>query len=219
MHGVPADSLGTSGASDADSLAVVAAQVPASGPHLRAALEAANRAADLISDRERKFEGEVSANCRLFQELLRQSAPSPEEDAVPMLTRADLCVALDINLSGRRWDSFLRWFNKDAHERLLSVSEGLGAKVLYPARASDRCGGYSRYCQAKYFLTFSSPNSFALEDNASPAHPAGPVSTQVMFEELERELHALREDRTRLARMLGEAKLEIDRLTQNAAGT
>lgn len=126
--------------------------LPAAGPKLEAAIGQALSHLETTTvspDRGRSLE-----YLKLWKEILLQSHKRCEIGVAPNLLKGDLASTTAINLTGRYWISFEKWFQRNIGPELQLISGKSGIPALEAVRIADRRGGYPDQSEAIVFLTF-----------------------------------------------------------------
>jgi hypothetical protein len=107
------------------------------------------------------WEALTDPDALLLQTLLAKSPPEGKRSAVQILPLSDFKGLLSESLTERRWEKFLRWFEREISSDLAKTCSERAEPVLYPARSSSGTGGRGPKGQAIYFLSFEPPPQLA----------------------------------------------------------
>lgn len=134
-------------------------QLPAFGPKFGPAIaQAALQLEKLAVRRDFNHEG-WPENAKLWRELLVQSRDRSSRDMAPYVLKGDLAAPTAVKLSGRRWQAFLRWFERIIAPELRMLSLESGIPALKAVRQSNPKGGRPEQSEAVYFLAFVDPQA------------------------------------------------------------
>lgn len=99
----------------------------------------------------------TDANALIFQTLLAESLPEGHGHVVHVLPLSKFKAVFNDHLTERRWEQFLKWFERELSSDLARSCERRAEPMLYPARQSDGRGGRGASRQSTYFLSFDAP--------------------------------------------------------------
>lgn len=114
----------------------------------------------------------------LLQTLLAKSRPESKRGVVPILPLSEFKNLLNEALTERRWEKFLRWFDREISKDLARTCGERAEPMLYPARMSNGNGGRAVKGQAIYFLSFEAPSLLREPRTADTLSPA-PVEREI----------------------------------------
>ncbi len=132
-------------------------QMPASGPKLQAAISAA---ADYL-EQYRSDNGFSWASAHpdalVWRTLLKLSSQGFDRTVTPLFQRQELAIPSRVELTGRRWTQWQRWYAREIKAGLEHLCSSIKVPVLYGARMSNTRGGYADSSEAFYYLSFCPP--------------------------------------------------------------
>lgn len=130
-------------------------QIPAAGPKLEPAIKLAlTRLQSWCKAEGFDWDGIQDEDGRLWKELLTQSADNLRNETTPCIRRGDLSSPVGVILDGRRWNKFLKWFDREVRLDLTKECQQANLPMLYCGRLSDMRGGRPESSEALYFLSY-----------------------------------------------------------------
>lgn len=135
----------------------IIAQIPASGPKLKSAITAAAEYLEQYRYEHGFSWGSSDTNALLWRTLLNLSSQGSDRIVTPLFKRQELAIPSRVELTGRRWAQWQRWYAREIQHGLEHFCSSINVPVLYGARLSDGRGGYADSSEAFYYLSFCSP--------------------------------------------------------------
>jgi hypothetical protein len=133
-------------------------QLPAAHPNLRAYVDTANACLKAWARANRQdWEGLTNRHALLLQALLEKSKPEGKRGAVQIIPLQELKNLFADELTGRKWEEFLGWYEREIEYSLKKTCAERKEEVLYPGRSSSGNGGRGEKGKAIYFLSFDRP--------------------------------------------------------------
>jgi hypothetical protein len=96
-----------------------------------------------------------------------QTSLSRGERVAPLLRRQDVGIPARVELTGRQWERFLRWYRRDFEPDYLRKLQQRRLPPIFPARLSRPRGGYPDHAEAFYFISFDPPPTGPESDNSA----------------------------------------------------
>lgn len=189
---------------------------PARGLQLPAALDQALHIAEVQSGNQIRLDLVENINLRIWKRLVSVSRERIAAFEAPIIQKADITDAVDVELSGRRWDQFQRWFDRHMAPELARLSRESGVPAVCAVRVSDRRGGHPHFRGSVYFIVFSPLPELSTESNKNSLQAKTSTSDEscsaTQIQKKSRRLQELEHQNERLRYILIEKELEIDAL-------
>lgn len=133
--------------------------LPASGPKLGEAIDQALRHLNDLAIRRDFDPKSWPQHAKLWRELLKQSKEKGRSgrNIAPNLLKGDLAAPIAVNLTGRHWGRFQKWFERSVAPELISISLHSKVPAVKAVRVANPKGGFPDQSEAMFFLAYFDP--------------------------------------------------------------
>lgn len=160
--------------------------MPAAGPKLRESIDQALvQLSNLAVHRDYgRTRDSWPAPAKIWGELLEQTKRRMIGDIAPNLLKGDISCPIGINVTGRQWKSFERWYDRHVRPELIKSAGESGIRAIRAVRVSDRKGGRPESSEAVYFLAYIADDRCLDADTveSSAKSPAANVNEKLRTE-------------------------------------
>lgn len=149
--------------------------LPASGPKFIAALD---QALNQIEGNQEVLRHAKLKHMSLWKEILLQSKERGTNGVAPNLLKGDIAARIAVRLTGRKWDSFEKWFDQAIAPELQSLAEKSKVPAIRPVRITDRKGGYPDQSEAILYVAYVEKIGTTADGSAAIESPSQQIDAK-----------------------------------------